>query len=368
MGAMSTLIPQIGITGLAVCTVTGADGKRKPSPRVQLLPCGEFRGLNGLPKDAAAWHVTNSQGQKIAEAINSRATPFVIDYDHQTLYAAKTGVKAIASAWFSRAEWVDGEGLFAVDTQWTDTAAAHIAADEFRFISPVFSYERPSGEVIALVNAALTNTPNIDGMADVAALAIQSLIQPEKETTMNDELKQQLVWLLNLPVGATEADIAAQLQKIIDQLRTGPAQAANRFDLAAYLADAQTAIAANSAALAPVDPSKYVPLADMQAVQAELNKLRLAVNNQQIDALIGPVLASGALLPNQEAWARELGKKDLAALSQFVETLTPPAALAGMQTAGKMPPPAGEALTAEELAVCSQMGISEEAYRAARES
>lgn len=366
MGAMSTLIPQIGITGLAVCTVTGADGKRKPSPRVQLLPCGKFRGLNGLPKDAPAWNVTNGRGKKIAEAINSRATPFVIDYDHQTLYAAKTGVKAVASAWFSKVEWVDGEGLFAIDTQWTDAAAAHIAADEFRFISPVFSYERPSGEVIALVNAALTNTPNIDGMADVAVLAIQSLIQSEKETTMNDELKQQLVWLLNLPVGATEADIAAQLQKIIDQLRTGPAQAANHFDLAAWLTDAQTAIAANSAATA-VDPAKYVPLADMQAVQAELNKLRLAVNSQQIDALIGPALASGALLPNQEAWARELGKKDLAALSQFVETLTPPAALAGMQTAGQTPPPAaGEALTAEELAVCSQMGISEDEYRAAR--
>lgn len=254
--------------------------------------------------------------------------------------------------------------MFAVDTRWTDTAAAHIAADEMRYISPVFPYDRITGRITGLVNAALTNTPNIDGMADVAALAIQSITQQEE--SMN-ELLEQLCWLLNLPVGSTKEEVTAQLQKIIDQLKSGPAQAAASFDLGTYLADAQTAIAANSAAQTTVDPAKYVPISDLQAVQAELNTLRLTANSQQIDSLIKPVLASGALLPNQEAWARELGQKDIAALSQFVGTLTPPAALAGMQTAGKQPPPAAsDVLTEEELAVCSQMGISEDEFRAAK--
>lgn len=364
---MAKHIPQIGIIGLAVCTVTGEDGQRKPASRIQILPSGEFRGLNGLPKDVSAWNITDIDGKKLAAVINSRSTPIVIDYDHQTLYAARTGVKAIAAAWFSKTEWVDGEGLFALDTQWTDAAAAHIAADEFRYISPVFPYDRLSGRVTGLVNAALTNTPNIDGMADVAALAIQSITQQEEP--IMDDLLEQLRWLLGLPVGSTAEDITLQMQKIIDQLKSGPAQATANFDLATYLANAQTAIAANSAVSEAVDPARYVPLSDLQAVQTELNALRLAINSQQIDALIEPVLASGALLSNQEAWARELGKKDVAALSQFVETLTPPAALAGMQTAGKTPPPAaGDVLTEDELAVCSQMGISEDEFRTAKSS
>ncbi|RJX32329.1 MAG: hypothetical protein C4516_04320 [Oxalobacter sp.] len=354
----------IGQVALAVCSATAGEA-RTVSQRVLILPFGEFRGLNGLPTDVPFWRATNSGGKKIAAAINARNTATVIDYDHQTLFASKTGVKAVAACWFSKVEWVDGVGLFTTDANWTAAAAAHIEADEFRYISPVFSYHKKTGEVTALINAALTNTPNLDNMADVAALAIQSITIQEEPM---DELIEQLRWLLNLPISAGADEVTSELQKLIDKLKgTGEATAANGFDLAAYLAKAETAIAVNSqAAASPAspDPAQYAPIADLQAVQRELNELRTAANAQQVDALINPALESGALLPAQEVWARELGRTNIAALSQFVSTLVAPAAFGGTQTGGKPPAqstsPAG--LTDAELAVCSQMGIEPEAF------
>ena len=87
-----------------------------------------------------------------------------------------------------------------------------------------------------------------------------------------------------------------------------------------------------------------------------------------LEAQIKPALADGRLLPALEGWARDLGKKDMAALTAYLGAAKPIAALTGTQTGGI--PPATTAtgdqqLRAEELAVCSAMGISPEAYRKA---
>ena len=79
-----------------------------------------------------------------------------------------------------------------------------------------------------------------------------------------------------------------------------------------------------------------------------------------------PALASGRLLPAQEAWARDLGKTNLAALTAYIASAQPIAALTATQTQGT--PPAGVAaagaLTPEQLAVCSAMGMTAEAFAA----
>jgi phage I-like protein len=80
----------------------------------------------------------------------------VIDYEHQTLNAATNGQPAPAAAWFSTLEWRDGDGLYATDVQWTERAAAMVAAGEYRFLSPVFCFDN-HGNVKALLHAALTN-------------------------------------------------------------------------------------------------------------------------------------------------------------------------------------------------------------------
>jgi hypothetical protein len=56
--------------------------------------------------------------------------------------------------------------------EWTPAARAAILAQEYRYISPVFTYTVPSGEITRIVSAALTNTPALDGMEPVVAHAL----------------------------------------------------------------------------------------------------------------------------------------------------------------------------------------------------
>lgn len=99
---------------------------------------------------------------------NARANEFVIDYEHQSLNANRNGAPAPAAGWFKRMEWRDGDGLYVIDARWTDIAAKMIATREYRYISPVFTFDK-SGNVSSILSAALTNTPALDGLTDLAA-------------------------------------------------------------------------------------------------------------------------------------------------------------------------------------------------------
>src|SRR5690606_38784816 len=96
--------------------------------------------------DGGKWFLTAELAAAIVSQVASVATPLVIDYEHQTLRTVNNGQPAPAAGWFSKVEWRDGDGLYAVGVEWTDKAAAMIAAGEYKYISPVFFYDK-SGAV-----------------------------------------------------------------------------------------------------------------------------------------------------------------------------------------------------------------------------
>lgn len=313
---------------VAACAFTTADARLVPADRIQLFPAGEFRAMDGRPADCEAWRMDADIAARLVAAAASRTTPIVLDYDHASLTAASTGARAPAAAWFKALEWVDGVGLFAVGVEWTAAAAEMVTAGEYRFVSPVFSYDPTTGAVAALINAGLTNNPAIDGLADVAAVVAASLLtpaaQPPQEETQVEELIEQLRWLLNLPVGATVDDIKGHLQKLMDQLGTNPTAAAS-FDLTGH-------VAALSARATQPDPALYVPVDVHQKVTNDFAALSQQVRTDKVGALVTAALADTRLLPAQEAWARELGMADIAKLEGFLATAQPIAALSRMQT------------------------------------
>lgn len=333
----------------------------------RLIPDGPFRAADGSgrPEEVEAWRLDPATAAAIVVACASRQSAFVIDYEHQTLRAAENGKPAPASGWFKAMEWREGDGLYAVGVEWTAEAAAMIAAKQYRYISPVFAWDKRSGAVLAIAHVALTNTPGLDGLTDLAGAAALSALISE-ETPHMDELLEQLRWMLNLPVGATAEEVAAHLQKLIDQLKAGPAQAAAGFSLADYLAATGAEIASLKAA-AP-DPAKYVEVVTLSAVQGELATARTELaalqaerHGAEVDRVVVEALAAGKLTPATEAWARDLGKKDLAALNAFL-TAAPVVLSPGTQTGGKPPAGAPANLTEAQLAVCSQLGIAPEEY------
>ena len=294
---------------------------------VQLLPPGPFRAVDGRPTDAPHWVLPPERAAALRAEVAARRTPRVIDYEHQTLHAEHNGQPAPAAGWFHQVASRDG-GLYALAVEWTERAKALIAAREYRYISPVFTYEPGSGEIVDVLHAALTNTPALDGLAAVSA-RYQSL---HREITMT--LSPALRAALALP---DDADEAAALAAIA-ALQT-PA-----------LAPEADAVAAARAA-AP-DPARYAPVAALTAAQdalnaarSELAALKAAQIEGELEALVQAALADGRLLPALLDWARALGRQDLAALRVYLDHAHPVAALTGMQTQGRTPPPGATTLT-----------------------
>ncbi len=307
---------------------------------VRLLPAGSFRAKDGRPEGLPGWHLDFIGARALIDAAARQTDRFLIDYDHQTLHAKQNGAKAPAAGWFSQLAWREGDagaqgpGLYAIDVEWTATAAASIEAREYRYLSPVLTYDPDTGAVTGLLMAALVNYPALDGLTDLAAAHFQ--LQPPREAcSMDDDLSERLRYLLNLPLTATAQDIAAELDKVKTMILGPDGQTEG---LAAVLQRHETETAALAAKLAePPDPGRYAPIEALAALQTELATLRAQARQAELAALLEPALADGRLLPGQKDWATALGNKDLDALKGYLATAQPLAALSGLQTGGKAP-------------------------------
>ena len=348
--------------GIATCAVVIT-----ASGEIQLFPAGEFRAVDGRPHDVPHWYIDAGIAAAIIADLAVRDNQLVIDYEHQTLLSATNGQPAPAAGWFKHLEWREGDGLYAVDVEWTVRAKERIETKEYKFISPVFSYDKKTGAVKNLFHAALTNNPALDGMDEVAAQAASRLLTHSTELeslTMDmEELLKQLRWMLNLPALATAEEIMAELTKAIDIIKSAaPEAAAASFSLGTFVKANADQVAALKAQ-AP-DPAKFVPVETMKAMQDDLAALRAKVHGGEVDALVTAALSNGRLLPPQESWARELGKKDIAALTAYLDTAQPIASLNGTQTGGRQPDgtAAGE-LDESQLAICRSMGVAPEDFK-----
>lgn len=336
------------------------------STEIQLLPAGSFAGVDGRPTDVEGgkWVINTALASVLVAQVDAATTPLVIDYEHQTLRTAVNGQPAPASGWFSKVEWREGVGLYAVGVEWTETAAAMIAAGEYRFISPVFTYNK-RGEVCQLLHAALTNTPALDGMdAVMLAAASRLAILSTTETTKVDEeqlamLLANLRWLLNLPETSTPEEVCAELTKIIDSVSAGQGTAAASVGLMTMLTQNADQIASLSANA--YDPSKHIALTAFNELQTRYAALSQSSSTQELEGLVTAALSDGRLLPTQEAWANDYGKKDLAGFKGWLDKAPKIAALNQTQTKDFIPPkPENKvntaSMTAEQLAICSAFG------------
>ena len=334
-------------TGLAIALSLSDDtGQDKASGRIQLFPAGTFAARDGRPGNlrgvnATSWRLTAQDAEAVIAHWQRTATPLVVDYEHQTQLAAQNGRPAPAAGWITSLEWEEGRGLFA-GVDWTDKARAHIRAEEYRYISPVFAFDRQSGAVLRLICAALTNHPALDGM-DAASATF----------TYEEPPMKQILAALGLPETADEAAALAALTTLRQERDSAKAQAE-----------------------AAPDPQKFVAMATFSAVQQEAAQLRDEVaklkNEAQAAALkddIEAALKDGRLTAATKGWAESLAKTAPDALKAYLAAQPPVRALAGTQTGGT--PPAGDkpgtvSLTDEEQYVCDQLGMTAEEYRKAK--
>ena len=311
--------------GVAACLIElGSDAPTE----IRITPAGKFSAKDGRPFGTPdkKWNITSA----LANAFTQQKDKFLIDYDHQTLYMKDHGQAAPAAAWFESLEWRD-DGLYALGVEWTDKAKESIASKEYRYISPVLSYNKKTGDITGVLMAALVNFPAIDGLTDLA-VAHFNLGEP----LMNKDI----LIALSLEDDATDEAVLSSIKALQSDI-----------------------VELNTKVAAPADPTKYVPIDTVAALQTELSTLTASIAEEKVSTLIDGALACGKLLPAQKEWAETLGAANYGALATFIDTAQPVAALAGNQTNGNAPEgDTTEALSADEKSIIHSLGITEEDY------
>lgn len=303
---------------------------------VQLLPAGIVRGLDGR-----VW--LNSDPQAILARFADRGQPMVIDYEHAN--HLRSGEPMPAAGWVHALENRNGE--IWGQTEWTDRAAAMIAAREYRFLSPVFRFDE-AGQITQLLDAGLTNKPNLS----MTALNREQPEQPENPT-MEKEKRTALCRALELADDATDDAIVTAASGVNDRLRV----ALNRVDQP------------------PMD--RFVPRGDFDALQQRLDVAlnRLSdVEAAGVSELVDAAIRDGKIVPSSRAFyvaacktaegrdefARMIAATPRLAGAGFGAGGGASAATAGQAASGGALPRGGAlgtALNKEQNAILSSLGL-----------
>lgn len=349
-------LSQIATAAAAAIPAVEADGS--PVKRVQLLPLGNISCRDGrkfklADASAAATAIETSR------AYHGR-TDIVVDYDHHSEGAQTKGTRSIASGWIDPATLsVEDDGIYG-DIAWTGAGAAHLAAREYRYLSPTFWFDK-LGNVLGLKSVALLNNPAIDELAALAAT---------QETVMLTDIALKL----GLPETATAEEIIAAI---------GALQPADNFTaMAAALSTAATglglsadaavpdvlaaaAVAAAASAGAP-DPTKFVPIEQLTAVNAKLVALEGAATATAATAAVDAAVASGKIAPASRDHFLKSAEKDLPGFVALAATM--PVILGDGEVVDTTKKDGMHGLTEAELTMCTTMGVTPEQFLKAKDA
>jgi phage I-like protein len=126
---------------------------------VQLLPAGpQIAGIDGR-----RWVLDQAALDAVLAAFTRRNRPLAVDWEHSSQVRAEKGLEAPAAGWIVRLEARGGELWGQVE--WTPRGAGQIARREYRFLSPVFLFDKNTGRIHELTGAGLTNSPNLNLVA-----------------------------------------------------------------------------------------------------------------------------------------------------------------------------------------------------------
>lgn len=306
---------------------------------IKLIPMGVFGGRDGRGPwrlDGLA-HAQQVVADSVAELGQLQA---VIDYDHQSEWAAAPGVggQAPAAGWIEELQARD-DGIWG-RPRWTPKAEARLRDGEYRFLSPVFRHERATGRVTRLLRAGLINKPNLD----LPAVAAGS-ITPDGEDLLD---KTKVAQALGLGEDATEEAILGAIGGLKDR-------------------DAALATVAQAAGLAAGAATEEIVTAiqaagggdTVVALNAELQQIKKERAEEKAAAKVDAAVKQGKIAPAARTEFLAICAADPDRFDRLMAA-TPVIVAAGQKD---VPERKDGELDEDQLAVCAQLGITAEQFK-----
>lgn len=288
---------------------------------IHLCPAGTFTACDGRGP-----YIVSDPAALIAAS--ARRLPMPVDQDHATDIAKTTGCPAPARGWIvelqARADGVWGR------VEWTASGRALLEDRAYRGISPVIAYD-DTGRVLQILRAALTNDPALDQL---------TTLMMSEDTNM--DWRAKMIEMLGLAETASDDELMAALRA---RLAGGEGQAAMSADVANELR------------------------AQLAAVTAQVTTLKLESATAQAAALtaeatriVDAAITDGKpIKPQRDTWIQMMA----------ADPERTKAALAAIPSINGAPITGEDGqkqatLSAEEQAVVKMMGLTTEAYLAAK--
>ncbi|MFV0597976.1 phage protease [Shewanella sp.] len=372
---------------LTVLPSTSAGFQLGEDGYIQALPDGHFSSVDGRPEDVPGgkWLMDEVAFAALKANTPHQAGDLVIDYEHQTLNKEQNGQPAPASGWFhiDDVQYRPGEGLF-VKPRFTDNAIAHLNAKEYRYFSLVFGYDKVTGRPQFIHSAALTNRPGVDGMLPLAALSARLNAErsglPALATLNANALPHSTQpeglhvnpLLLKL-LAALGIEVAEGSEPTEEQVNSALSRIDDLSKAALSADDLKQEVAALSAKSPTVDLTKYVPIATVNALREQLVALTAENGVLTVEQTVKAAIDEGKAFECERDYLTQLGNQSMAALTANIDARTPIAALTAKQTTTVPTPNKGKdtalaALTAEDLSVAEQMGLTPEQMAAGKKA
>lgn len=323
----------------------------------RFLPAGEIYIL-GDPEPKI---MDDEAASMVLKYFKHLGRDIVIDYEHQT----QSGGKAPAAAWIKEFDWRGPDGLW-VRTEWTRTAAKHIAEKEYRYYSPVMYFRQSDGRIVAIINAALTNEPKTRNLAAIAAkMDLNVLTHQPKEPDM----WKKLIKLLNLKDDADQAAVESAVESVVAKNTELEARIA-KIDNAKVVAckGVLDALGLDATAEENVVVAKIQGLTatDTAATKlaAEVAVLSGKIGDMQVEKLTSKALKNGQTSPKElEDWGNDLARKDpekfeLIVCSRPVGSVIP---VTRTKTVDDLKP--GETPDDVQLSINKMLGLDEKTWK-----
>jgi phage I-like protein len=248
--------------------------------------------------------------------------------------------------------------------EWNARAIEQIRNREYRFLSPVFHFQKSTGRIVEMVSAGLTNFPN---------LRLTALNRESQDSNQEDDMPlKPIAKALGLDEGATADQIITATNSLKAKAETAsavPVALCRALGLAETATPDSAVQVISGLKTNALDLTKVVPRADYdqainraQAVEAKLKDQATAQAEAEITGLVDQAVKDGKIAPASKdfyvAACRQEGGVD-----SFKKFLTSAPVLAQDKTAPREVGADGAAkLTDQDLAMCKALDVKPEDY------